>query len=209
MKTDSVVIVGNGASLLGSGCGPFIDMHDVVVRFNLFKTTGFGHDVGSKVTVWFSNRDACSPFVRAQVQSTEAERIYVHTWQKTREAVTSFHRVVEEYGKAISVFQVEKSILADMVAFFGKGYSMFSTGLIGTWIMLQEYQAVSLVGFDWWKLPQRFHYCDNAVFQPIPGKGHQPEVERRCLAKLEALGRVTLIECHDTLALKPHEPPQL
>ena len=51
----SVVIVGNGTGLLGTGLGPVIDSFDTVVRMGRCVTTGFEKDYGTKVDVYGIN----------------------------------------------------------------------------------------------------------------------------------------------------------
>lgn len=58
----SVVLVGNGASLRGSGLGPVIDSHDVVVRMNNFRIYGYENDVGTKRTIHFRAYNMRYPF---------------------------------------------------------------------------------------------------------------------------------------------------
>ena len=52
LAAGDVVLVGNGASLKGSGKGPTIDTFAEVVRFNHFKLDGHHADVGQKTTLW-------------------------------------------------------------------------------------------------------------------------------------------------------------
>jgi hypothetical protein len=47
----SIVVVGNGMSMLGSGLGSQIDAFDEVVRFNHFLIKGYEQDVGTKTTI--------------------------------------------------------------------------------------------------------------------------------------------------------------
>eukprot|EP00241_Pyramimonas_parkeae_P004959 CAMPEP_0114245626 /NCGR_PEP_ID=MMETSP0058-20121206/12005_1 /TAXON_ID=36894 /ORGANISM="Pyramimonas parkeae, CCMP726" /LENGTH=360 /DNA_ID=CAMNT_0001358709 /DNA_START=365 /DNA_END=1447 /DNA_ORIENTATION=- len=51
-KGKSIVVVGNGKSVLGSGLGAKVDEFDEVARFNYYKTKGYESDVGTKTTVW-------------------------------------------------------------------------------------------------------------------------------------------------------------
>mmetsp|Transcript_26606 Transcript_26606/g.32281 ORF Transcript_26606/g.32281 Transcript_26606/m.32281 type:complete len:353 (+) Transcript_26606:210-1268(+) len=48
----SIVVVGNGMSLIGSGLGPAIDKFDEVARFNFYQTQGYEGDVGTKTSIW-------------------------------------------------------------------------------------------------------------------------------------------------------------
>lgn len=50
-----IAIVGNAGYLSEQSQGEHIDGHDVVLRMNNFRTTGFEHAVGSKIDVYMSN----------------------------------------------------------------------------------------------------------------------------------------------------------
>lgn len=52
MDKKSVLVVGNGHSLLGSELGQKIDEFDEVIRINDWKTKGFEKDVGTKADIW-------------------------------------------------------------------------------------------------------------------------------------------------------------
>ena len=186
----SVVIVGNGTSLLGRGNGAWIDGHEVVVRFNLFQIGRFAADVGTKTTIWFNNRDATSTVIRKMLGEHECERIYVHTWGDVARAAATFKDELARLGRATPVIPVDRVVLSAMRDFLGGDYTMFSTGAIGTWIMLQQFRKVTLVGFDWWDAPARHHYGDAEVFAQDEKKGHQPAIERRFFARLEELRRL-------------------
>ena len=47
----SIILVGNGSSLIGKGLGSQIDLFDEVVRFNNFELDGYTEDVGAKSTI--------------------------------------------------------------------------------------------------------------------------------------------------------------
>jgi len=51
-------------------------------------------------------------------------------------------------------------------------------------MVLQQFRQVTLAGFDWWEASERHHYCDAQTFETVPGRGHQPEVEKRFFEKL-------------------------
>ena len=52
MKNKSILLVGNGGSLLGSNLGSKIDEFDEVIRINEGKTKGWEKDAGTKFTTW-------------------------------------------------------------------------------------------------------------------------------------------------------------
>ncbi|WP_456110616.1 glycosyltransferase family 29 protein [Roseburia inulinivorans] len=51
-NAQSIAVVGNGPSEIGLNKGNEIDNHDIVIRFNNFKTYGFEQDYGKKTSVW-------------------------------------------------------------------------------------------------------------------------------------------------------------
>jgi hypothetical protein len=52
LEGKSVAVVGNGPSEIGKGKGAEIDSHDVVIRFNNYRTTGYEKDYGSRTDIW-------------------------------------------------------------------------------------------------------------------------------------------------------------
>jgi hypothetical protein len=186
----SVVIVGNGASLLKEKLGSFIDSYDIVVRFNLFNIDSFAPYVGTKTNVWFNNRNAHSPHVQSLLKKHVFQQIYIHTWYETAAATQSFQDYLKKISRETPVAGIDKSTIDQMCAFLGERYRLFSTGAIGVWIMLQHYSLVTLVGFDWWNNPDKFHYNDNSKFNGSSGKGHQPQLEKIFFDKLAAEGRL-------------------
>jgi len=58
-RWSSCAVVGNGRSMLESGIGHEIDVHEAVFRINMAPVLGFQHDVGSKTTVRFSFPPIC------------------------------------------------------------------------------------------------------------------------------------------------------
>lgn len=52
LKDKTIAVVGNGTQLTGLKKGAEIDSHDVVIRFNKFRTEGFEEDCGKKTSVW-------------------------------------------------------------------------------------------------------------------------------------------------------------
>lgn len=52
LEGKTVAVVGNGPSERGKGLGREIDAHDVVIRFNNYRTHGYEDDYGRKTDVW-------------------------------------------------------------------------------------------------------------------------------------------------------------
>jgi len=65
-----IVIVGNGAKVLTSKNGKFIDSSDIVVRINNFKLKGYEDYVGTKTDIY-----SCTPKFIHSIDKTEDERV--------------------------------------------------------------------------------------------------------------------------------------
>eukprot|EP00238_Polyblepharides_amylifera_P005851 CAMPEP_0196592042 /NCGR_PEP_ID=MMETSP1081-20130531/71703_1 /TAXON_ID=36882 /ORGANISM="Pyramimonas amylifera, Strain CCMP720" /LENGTH=222 /DNA_ID=CAMNT_0041915611 /DNA_START=232 /DNA_END=900 /DNA_ORIENTATION=- len=50
------MLVGNGRSVLRKRRGALVDSHDLVGRYNFFRTDGHTHDVGARTDLWFLNQ---------------------------------------------------------------------------------------------------------------------------------------------------------
>lgn len=190
----SVVVVGNGSSLLGSGLGNVIDAHDEVVRFNRFEIGSFAADVGQRTTIWFCNRDLNHPSLTRVLREQPLNEIHVHTWADTTAAAASFRDALAAMGKTAEVIEVELDQVREMEAFLGTGYRFFSTGAIGAWTLLKRFREVSLVGFDWWRIPDRMHYFNDGQGPPNQLSGHRPTEEKIFFEHLVKAGRVRFLD---------------
>jgi len=54
-RLPTCAVVGNSGAILGSGRGPQIDAHDLVIRLNNARVAGFAADVGAKTSLPFIN----------------------------------------------------------------------------------------------------------------------------------------------------------
>ncbi len=55
LEGKTVAVIGNGPSEIGRNKGEEIDLHDIVIRFNNYRTAGFEKDYGSRTDVWTRN----------------------------------------------------------------------------------------------------------------------------------------------------------
>lgn len=190
----SVVVVGNGPSMLGRDLGSRIDAFEEIVRFNLFVIGRHRRDVGSRTTIWFCNRKADHPAILRRLREHPVTEIHVHTWADETEAADSYRPHLAELGRRTSVEAVPKGLVAELVAYHGSGYRLFSTGAIAVWALLGRFRTVALVGFDWWEegLPS-LHYFADAAKPPDPATGHRPSEERDLFRRLEAAGRIRFL----------------
>lgn len=194
MKEQSkFIIIGNGASLLGRGLGGLIDTYEQVVRFNEFKTVGFEEDVGTKTTIWFYNHDEENQSISSRLELYRPARMYVHEWNVPDTAPLRLQAAIEHSGTNTEAIRVKKNILADMTTFLGEKYTLWSSGAVAVWLMLQETEKVTLAGFDWWHKPAKFHYMNRQQFDYNSDSGHQPGIEKRFFDNLAKAGRLEFL----------------
>lgn len=168
------VLVGNGTSLLDSEKGSVIDSYDCVVRFNQFKLASFEKFTGTKTTFWFNTQ---YEWPSSERMLREYSRFYWHSWHWEEEC-DRFNSCWSSV-KAEKKLKTSKETLKEMEGFLDKDYWYFSTGAIASWLMLKEFEKVSLIGFDWWNRDDH-HYCDSQK----RGSLHCPQKEFEFFKKL-------------------------
>lgn len=181
----SCVIVGNGGSLACSGLGPFIDSHDIIIRFNAFELKGHETDVGTKATHWFTVMHPRRDW-RNGLPWTE---IWTHSWERLPSRCQTFqrHREIQR----CPVQKVPHTFLDEMSSAANTPYRSWSTGALAVWGMLAyaRLECVNLAGFDWWREPTPPHHYSDTVPR---GTLHQPAEEWKLMNALLKQGRIKL-----------------
>ena len=160
----SIIIVGNGTSILDNDNGNKIDSFDTVVRFNSFKTKGYEKHTGTKTNIWMTVN-------RAHKEDIDSfGRVIVHSW--------GFNKNTDKLYKDLSSLRICEKTERDFV----KSIPLRdpSTGLIAIWMFIEEYDQVCITGFDWWDR-EKHHYGDNE----IRGTLHKPDKEFEIIKGLE------------------------
>lgn len=174
----SIIIVGNGTSLLDSENGNLIDSYDVVLRFNMFEIAGYEKYVGTKTDIWYSVIGLNKKSFRASIPYS---KIYWMSWEWNVDSDKKYQEYCEFFKeKNIYVEKVSKEVQDEIVDYFElKKYKSFSSGIFGIWTMLKLYKNVTITGFDWWHR-QLHHYSDNYP----RGHMHNPSIEFSMINKL-------------------------
>jgi SAM-dependent methyltransferase len=178
-----VVLVGNGPSVLGSALGPRIDAHDVVVRFNNFKVSGYEPDVGTRTDLW-------STFFRRIDDPLAHHRVIcIHENDRPTEGVTFAHFIPGDvYAKSRRIVQ-ERARLRHHPEV---DRLLATSGLIVALYLVQRVgvQIVSLAGFDHFRKERSglHHYWINRSYKKP--REHDGEIEAEVFAELERAGRV-------------------
>jgi len=172
---ETILVVGNGTSLLDYTNGKEIDAFDVVVRFNNYKLKGFEENVGTKTDIWVTT--TCN---RVYMESKEYKEVYFHSWVWNKPNDKNYRRILEKMP-SLTVF--DRSEVVELRELIPQYPSMaFSTGLIAINHLLKKYKQVHLAGFDWWDRKEH-HYGDTegrgTLHHPKLEYGHIMELERK------------------------------
>lgn len=176
----SCILVGNGTSLIDAPRGAQIDSFGHVVRFNQCELHKYVDSTGKKTNTLFManpvkyfNLDRFSPL----------ERVFIYSWQEA-----DVCKVWKSYSEVQIARKIPLETLQEINEYFPSSYSHYSSGAVAAWLMLKEFDQVTLTGFDWWER-EKHHYSDEA----IRGNIHQPCVERQFFAKLEQEGKLAFL----------------
>jgi hypothetical protein len=178
-KDDSVILVGNGTSVLDSYHGQHIDLFDVVVRFNQFKIIGYEDHVGTKTNIWWATG------ADKEHRENKFDKVYFFSWCFDKEKDKAWQKFIKFQPNAIPI-GLEPN-LKELRELFPE-YKSPSSGMMVIHMLLKEYNKVHLVGFDWWDREEH-HYSDNAPRGTI----HDPQIEHSYIKSLEKEGKVIFL----------------
>ena len=186
---NSVIIVGNGPSLLKKENGHLIDEFDIVVRFNQYTIKGFEKYVGVKTNYWFNTVNFVNK-AKEHRMHTDYDRIVLHIWEWDIAKDMLFKSFKEFYKDSpVELIKTDINTLKEMQVYIdNRAYFAYSTGSIAIWMLLKEHPLVYITGFDWWE-SENHHYNDKAP----RGKLHDPQKEYVFIKKLIDEGRVKMI----------------
>lgn len=187
----SIIIVGNGPSLLEKPNGSIINSYDIVVRFNAFAIKGYEEHVGTKTDYWFNTINFQDKDSEIRIQN-RYKRVYLHSWQWDPEKDLLYKTFVAHYNKTgdeAELIKTTRKTIEELRDFTqDKDYSTYSTGAMAIWMLCKEFELVTITGFDWWNSDQH-HYSDKAP----RGRIHKPEKELRFINTLVEAGKVKFL----------------
>lgn len=161
----SVVIVGNGRSVLGNKGGPAIDKFTHVIRFNEFQIEGYEDHVGTRTTLWVLSDYTCAkllnkyperrmPVLVAIPFKMMGKPYYFERRAKLEEELTE--------SQLRRVAFVTEKLAEQIITSYEFGQRWPSSGMIAIWHFLQEHQSVFLHGFDFFKeIDGKIHYMED------------------------------------------------
>jgi hypothetical protein len=189
-NNSSILIVGNGTSLLNEEYGEKINSYTKVVRFNNYGTRDFEKYAGSKTNIWFNVINFLDKENEWRMNQNY-DKVFVHSWEPDPQKDKLFLNFKEYYKNKSENFleKIPHTIIQEIVNYSkDPSYTGISTGLIAIWFLLKFHQSVDIIGFDWWDT-EKHHYNDNA----IRGNLHKPQKEKEIINNLYKEGKLCFL----------------
>lgn len=142
LENKTIAIVGNGPSEIGKSNGKEIDSHDIVIRFNNYRTDGFEADYGSKTDIWArgsGGNDVIDRKQKYQLVTWEAD--YSH-WRVLYDYLDIMYRQVKG-GQLIYNFDYDCHLSLRNAS----GIDFPTTGLVLIWDIYQKLGSLDNVDF--------------------------------------------------------------
>ena len=183
---DSVVLVGNGPSIVESKLGAAIDEHTHVVRFNNYQIAGFEQHTGERTTLWSTF------FKRIDQTARDVPVFCIHENDQVPERAQPVYRLPMVYYQRINA---ELHRRADWKHGFQRDPErklLATSGLLVLAYLLEVVgvQRVTLAGFDHFDKSRTgmHHYWLKQSFKRPPE--HNGDLERQMFAELRQAGRI-------------------
>ena len=162
MKNKTILIIGNGPSILKNKLGDEIDKFQTVARINNYKINNYEKFVGSKTSIWFNggNQNLRVPtilpkkiiiFVPFEIINNNLEKIKARTSHRIGLNPSEYELTSQEKMKNYELISKIKRP---------------TTGLNSILWAIENYDKIIIHGFDYFQTSKE-HYYDNYFFKKI------------------------------------------
>ena len=184
-SSETCILVGNGK--FEKPYGSIIDAYENVYRFNRFVTSGYESFVGKKCTHWIINK----------ALATDQRDIFKKNIKKYLELYSNFKQALvltNSSDKISDLKEIKKNykIFDYHISDFKVSEHKSSTGILAINYLLEKYDELHLVGFDFGK-SNHYWVKKNPSISDIPGK-HGWKKEEHYVLNLLAEGKIKIIE---------------
>lgn len=194
---DSIIIVGNGPSVLKHKCGDLIDSFDNVIRINHYKPSSY---VGKKMTHF-----VCSPWNQKYNPTINNLTNHILIWN-----LIQFKDDIP-YSNSEKTTFINVKILNDILVNTFK-FGNFpikplpSTGIVAIlyFILMNEFDKIYIHGFDNLIPHKRLHYFDNVTNNE---NVHSSQLEKNFITHYLNLG--SIIKLKDSEIFKINKSPPI
>jgi len=178
MKNNSIIIIGNGESILKNKFGKKINLFKDIIRINNFITKGYEPFIGSKTTIWFNGANQ-GLFTRNQFPKKIIVSLPSEVYKKKKNIDSHITKRINNNAflkiPLKKIFEYENKV----------GHKRLSTGMYAIMWALDNYNDIYIHGFDFF-LESKGHYFDNKVIKFIKnnsiikkGQKHNAQLEKK------------------------------
>lgn len=212
----SVLLIGNGGSLKGSGLGNKIDEFDEVIRINEGKTKGWEEDAGTKFTIW-ATFNPQKKFIKyygnyrnmgyndeqiADMLSGVKEIWYISPVSKYLHMWPQMNRLYRKMKIDDAIIRLESEDSRQIISHI---VNHPTTGFILMNILLSMYDHIYIAGFDFLgsrKQINTHHYFTDTKPKAILGDSpHEFDKEAKWVEEVIEMGNIIDLE-KDTQIVK-------
>ena len=177
MINKSILIIGNGQSILNNNFQNQIDNFDTVLRINNYKINGYEQFLGSKTDIWFNgaNSKLVSPYkIPKKIVVAIPSSIFL---KHKNNIMTYVSKRINVGNKKILLISENERLDHENTV----GHSRLTTGLYAVMWALKNYEDIYIHGFDFF-INSKSHYYDsklmNFVNENILNKGHKHDNQK-------------------------------
>jgi len=177
MINKSILIIGNGQSILNNDFQNQIDNFDTVLRINNYKINGYEQFLGSKTDIWFNgaNSKLVAPY---KIPKKIVVAIPSSIFLKHKNNIMTYVSKRINVGNKKILLIPENEILDHENTV---GHPRLTTGLYAVMWSLKNYEDIYIHGFDFF-INSKSHYYDsklmNFVNENILNKGHKHDNQK-------------------------------
>lgn len=193
---DSILIIGNGPSVLEAKLGKIIDQFPAVGRINNYATAGFEDFVGSKTDIWFNGANQ-----NLKKRTDKPERIVVLIPPEIlQDKGYSIHARIQKRLQ-VNPAQYELVPVEEMEQIEQEcGAARPTTGTASILWALWNFSRVTIYGFDFFKT-SKSHYNDSRFLKSLKDSGiikkahkHDMTTEEAYIHALVSKGKLQLLK---------------
>ena len=187
----SIAVVGNAPSEIGKAKGEEIDSHDIVIRFNNYKTKGFERDYGSKTDIWARGSGGNDVIDRKQhYKLITWEADYDH-WNVAHNHLYILYRQIEE-GQLIYNFDYDSHLSLREAS----RIDFPTTGMVLIWEIykkLGSFKNVDFYGFSFCQdIPDKYatHYFNDRSDEEAKRRSNVHKIDKEAEFLLKLINEV-------------------
>jgi len=177
MNNKSIIIIGNGQSILNNELQDEIDAFDIVVRINNYKINGYEHYLGTKTDIWFNGANSklsIPEYIPNKVIVAIPSMIFLHQKDNIQTYISKRVGINDDKITLIPKKQIESY---EKIV----NHNRLTTGLYSILWAINNYDNIYIHGFDFF-INSKAHYYDSKLMtfvnNNIVNKGHKHDNDK-------------------------------